>query len=107
MPNIYVNMAKKSLDNKKSKVDIVKDIMIYFGAIAAIFGSGYKAGCFYMEIKCTEKYIQEIGLMQREREDLKLQLDLCRNNNSTVTREEFEELKNNINKYNKKDEVKN
>lgn len=101
-------MAKKSVkNNKKSKLDIVKEIMIYIGAIATVFGAGYKAGCFYMEIKCTERHIQEIGSLQREREDLKSELDLCRNGNTSVTREEFEELKNNMSKYSKQYEIKN
>jgi len=106
LSDIYINMAKKKVENSnRSKSDIVKEIMVYIGAIVTIFGIGYKAGCFYMEIKCAEKHIQEIGNLQRERNELKSELDLCRNGNSSVTREEFEELKNNMNKYNKQYEI--
>ncbi|MFV0327713.1 MAG: hypothetical protein ACK5LF_25630 [Bacteroides xylanisolvens] len=102
-------MAKKNIENNKikGKTDIIKEIMIYVVAISTIFGIGYKTGCFYMEMKCTEKNIQTIGELQKDQEELKRELDICRNENSAITREEFEAFKKNFNEYNKKNGLKN
>lgn len=100
-------MVRKNIQQKKSKIDIIKDIMVYLSAIAFLFGGGFKAGCFYTEIKCSEKNIQEIGKLQQEREQLRSELDLCKSRDNTISREEFEQLKSNINQYIKGNEGRN
>ena len=42
-------MAKKNVaNNNKSNVDIVKEIMIYIGAIVTVFGIGYKLSLIHI-----------------------------------------------------------
>lgn len=102
-----MDMAKKNVaNNNKSNVDIVKEIMIYIGAIVTVFGIGI-SWMFLYGNKVYRKIYSRDWTFTKERENLKSELDLCRNSNTSVTREEFEELKSNMNKYNKQYEVKN
>ncbi|MCD8177491.1 MAG: hypothetical protein LUE98_08735 [Tannerellaceae bacterium] len=94
------NSKNKTVDNESS---ILGKILKWGGVLTlagAIFAGGYNAGCYISDIRCSENNIKAIGEFQREREQLKEELDTYKLSNvNYATKEELEELKNNFNEF--------